>query len=174
MRENNTISSFSGEYRFLSNFYPCNLPAIYLTAESYFFTELHDVRFFDEEEIIFPTVEHFFQAMKSKKWEDWKFIYSLKTAKEAKQEGRKLELRKDWETVKLDIMDVGLCGKFSKKYNPDLLRKLLYTGDSLLIEGNYWHDNFWGDCTCEKCKGIKGENNLGKLLMEVREWRKGM
>ena len=38
-----------------------------------------------------------------------------------------------------------------------------------LIEGNTWSDNFWGDCHCPKCRGIKGENNLGKLLMKIRE-----
>ena len=41
--------------------------------------------------------------------------------------------------------------------------KLLDTGDTELIEGNNWHDTFWG-----VCKG-KGQNNLGKILMEVRK-----
>lgn len=31
-----------------------------------------------------------------------------------------------------------------------------------LIEGNYWHDTYWG-----VCEGV-GENHLGKLLMEIR------
>ena len=44
---------------------------------------------------------------------------------------------------------------------------LLSTGDVAIIEGNYWHDNFYGQCTCEKCAG-KGKNKLGKLLMDIR------
>lgn len=57
-----------------------------------------------------------------------------------------------------------------KKFNNSVLKKkLLATGDALLIEGNTCHDNYWGDCKCEKCKDIKGENRLGQLLMQVRE-----
>jgi hypothetical protein len=43
---------------------------------------------------------------------------------------------------------------------------LLSTGDMELTESNWWHDNFWGVCTCNKCKD--GENNLGKILMDIR------
>ena len=51
----------------------------------------------------------------------------------------------------------------SKFQNPELSKLLLETGDCELIEGNTWGDQFWG-----VCKGV-GENNLGKLLMKVRE-----
>lgn len=47
--------------------------------------------------------------------------------------------------------------------------KLLATEDEELVEGNYWHDNFWGNCSCPKCKDIQGKNVLGTLLMEERE-----
>ena len=46
---------------------------------------------------------------------------------------------------------------------------LLGTSTKELVEGNYWHDNVWGDCSCEKCKNIKGQNLLGKQLMQVRQ-----
>jgi predicted NAD-dependent protein-ADP-ribosyltransferase YbiA (DUF1768 family) len=50
--------------------------------------------------------------------------------------------------------------KFAK---PSILAdRLIDTGNCQLIEGNYWGDTFWG-----VCKG-KGENWLGKLLMEIR------
>lgn len=49
------------------------------------------------------------------------------------------------------------------KKNSELGNKLEATGDSLLVEGNWWHDTFWG-----VCNGF-GENNLGKLLMKIRE-----
>ena len=51
--------------------------------------------------------------------------------------------------------------KFTK--HKDLKEKLLATGDAYLEETNHWHDTFWG-----VCKG-KGQNHLGKILMEVRE-----
>jgi predicted NAD-dependent protein-ADP-ribosyltransferase YbiA (DUF1768 family) len=44
---------------------------------------------------------------------------------------------------------------------------LLATGDAHLEEGNWWGDYFWG-----VCKG-KGENNLGKILMKVRDFYRG-
>ena len=57
--------------------------------------------------------------------------------------------------------------KFSQ--NENLRQMLLDTNNEELIEGNWWHDNCWGDCSCERCKDIKGQNNLGKILMRVRE-----
>ena len=38
-----------------------------------------------------------------------------------------------------------------------------------IVERNNWHDNYWGDCVCEKCKAVEGKNNLGKLLMQIRK-----
>ena len=63
-------------------------------------------------------------------------------------------------------MLIGLRKKFA---NPELRDLLLATGDEELVEGNYWHDNEWGNCTCPRCKNIPGKNKLGKLLMQVRE-----
>lgn len=42
---------------------------------------------------------------------------------------------------------------------------LLATGDAVLKEGNTWNDVFWG----VSLKTGQGENNLGKILMRVRE-----
>ena len=50
--------------------------------------------------------------------------------------------------------------KFSKSPFKEML---LSTGEEELIEGNTWNDRFWG-----VCDGM-GENNLGKILMAVRE-----
>jgi len=58
-------------------------------------------------------------------------------------------------------METLLREKFSK--DPELRAKLLNTGTSKLVEGNTWGDRFWG-----VCRG-QGENNLGRLLMKVRE-----
>ena len=51
--------------------------------------------------------------------------------------------------------------KFSQ--HPDLADKLVATGQKELQEGNNWGDTFWG------ISNGKGQNNLGIILMEVRE-----
>ena len=76
---------------------------------------------------------------------------------------QKLKIRKDWDSKKLEFMKWGVTEKFK---DPKLSEMLLSTGDMELTEGNWWHDNFWGVCTCNKCKD--GENNLGKILMDIR------
>lgn len=42
------------------------------------------------------------------------------------------------------------------------------TGDAFLEEGNHWHDNRWGRCSCERCSSKIAPNWLGKILMEIR------
>jgi predicted NAD-dependent protein-ADP-ribosyltransferase YbiA (DUF1768 family) len=48
----------------------------------------------------------------------------------------------------------------------NLRDRLLNTGDAILIEGNTWHDTYWGHCICPRCHG--GANFLGILLTQVR------
>ena len=112
------------------------------------------------------TVEHLFQAAKT--FDDVKKarILSAPTAAKAKREGRSAVLRPDWEDVKEEVMLQLLRKKFAI---PQMRRKLLDTGHQELEEGNYWHDNEWGNCYCMKCRTIAGKNKLGKLLMQVRE-----
>ena len=132
------ISEFRGRNRFLSNFYPL--------VE----TTLHG----------HPTVENFFQAMKNGSklhYEELKRV----TPTVAKQRGRKCKLRPDWESIKLDVMLYALRRKFIE---PELRKKLLATGNQKLMEGNHWHDTYWGI----DLKTGKGENHLGKLIMQVR------
>ena len=142
------ITSFSGKYAFLSNFYPA------------------PIKDFDYD-ITYPTVEHFFQATKTlnKPWRD--LIAAAPTAGQAKRLGRQVPLRSDWEDIKVDIMCMGVRQKFS---DPELCKMLLETGNETLIEGNTWHDKFWGACQCPICSG--GANMLGKILMRVREEKK--
>lgn len=45
---------------------------------------------------------------------------------------------------------------------------LLSTDDKPLVEYNWWHDNFWGDCRCDRCESLFGVNMLGKLLTAHR------
>ncbi len=142
------IDSFEGQYAFLSNFY-----------DSPFVGNI--------DEIEYPTVEHYFQAQKSLSLQERKMIAAAPTPGKAKHFGRHVDLRPDWEFKKLKVMKYALKRKFDTY--PDLKQQLLATGDAILIEGNTWHDNFWGDCSCPKCENIAGKNNLGKLLMMLRD-----
>lgn len=139
------IDCFNREYAFLSNFYPSPIT---------------------DGNLIFPTVEHMFQAAKTISIEEYEEIAAADTPGQAKRLGRKITLRDDWEKVKDEIMYNALYLKFSI---PELCEKLLATGNEELVEGNIWHDNTWGNCTCDRCKDIEGKNKLGKLLMQVRE-----
>jgi len=87
-------------------------------------------------------------------------VQKLATPGTAKQFGRAIPLREDWELVKIDIMLNLLRQKFKVGTTPAEL--LAHTAMEELVEGNHWGDTFWGVCNG------KGENNLGKLLMLVR------
>lgn len=138
------INSFSGEFEFLSNFYPS---PIVVAGE------------------FFPTVEHCYQAFKAEHKEDFIRIQTAAAPGLAKRMGRNIEMRPDWENIKVDVMRSALEKKFEI---PELREKLLATGNEPLIEGNWWHDNTWGDCKCDKCAVKLGHNLLGKLLMDLR------
>lgn len=112
------------------------------------------------------TVEHGFQANKTLDSGWFNRILAAPTPGKAKRLGRKAPLRPDWENVKVPVMLDLLRVKFSV---PALRERLLATGNAELIEGNTWHDNFWGDCTCGRPECQEpGNNTLGDLLMQVR------
>lgn len=141
-----TINSFKGEYSFLSNFYPAEV-----TVQG----------------IDFPTAEHAYQAGKTTDWSRMHFVAAASTPGEAKKLGQSLQLREDWATRKDEWMYIVLFQKFRQHH--DLLAQLLATGDTELVEGNTWHDQIWGDCTCPKHADTPGDNQLGHLLMRIRE-----
>ena len=145
------VSSFDGDYAFLSNFCPCPV-------------------FF--EGITYTSLEHAFQAAKTNDKTKRLGVASCSSPGEAKRRGRLLPLRTDWDSVKEDIMRKLVKQKFIQNYS--FAQLLLATGGALLVEGNYWHDNFWGNCDCQRCKDIPGCNKLGFILMEVRDEIKGV
>ena len=81
----------------------------------------------------------------------------------AKGMGRQLAVRPDWYEIRLSVMEEVVRAKFTQ--NPDLAKKLVDTGTMPLEEGNYWGDTFWG----VDLNTGKGENNLGKILMKIRD-----
>jgi ribA/ribD-fused uncharacterized protein len=140
----NKVDEFKGEYRFLSNFYPASVQ--YGGIE-------------------YPTVENYYQAQKTLDIDE-RYHISRGDAYEAKRASYYLKIRPDWEDIKIGVMRFGLCQKFHKG---TLMRKLLETEDMTLEEGNTWGDTFWGIDLVEG----KGQNHLGKLLMELRSVRLG-
>lgn len=115
--------------------------------------------------IEYKTVENFYQSMKLNKENlgNRKFISSLSPYR-SKKEIRKFDLRSDWcDELKLKIMKYALRYKFRKgSYD----RKLLdMTENWEIVEWNNWGDTFWG----KDIKTEKGENYLGKLIMEIRD-----
>lgn len=120
------------------------------------------------EGLAYATTEHYFQAHKTLVPHEREAVRTASTPGKAKALGQKVTLRKDWEKVKVDVMRTGLEHKFQ---NGQLWIKLQATGSRSIVEGNSWHDNIWGDCHCERCRDIPGQNLLGKLLVELREKR---
>lgn len=114
----------------------------------------------------YQSVEHAYQAQKSTDPGIQKMIRDCATPAVAKKLARSVQLRSDWETVKVPIMLTLLREKFSQEPEQSIL---LSTGDQILREGNWWHDNYWGNCSCPNCDSLTGLNWLGRLLEQVRE-----
>lgn len=135
------IDRFRGEYEFLSNFYPAKLA-------------------FDG--VVYENSESAYQAQKLAD-PNAREQFTHRYADEAKRMGQKVNIREDWDQVKLECMRNIVEAKFTQ--NPRLAKRLVETGSRELVEGNHWGDTYWGI----DLRSREGENNLGRLLMELRE-----
>jgi ribA/ribD-fused uncharacterized protein len=135
------ITSFQGEYRWLSNFWPSRVRG--------------------PGGLWYETVEHAYVAAKSKDREVWKHVQKLETPGKAKRFGRSIDLRPDWDIVKLLEMASFQEQKYS---HPELWEKLKATEGREIIEGNTWGDTFWGQSPLGN-----GHNHLGKIIMSIRD-----
>jgi ribA/ribD-fused uncharacterized protein len=138
------IKGFFGEYRFLSNFQKADI---------------------EYEGDIYNSTECAFQASKVVKeqrerlqhcepYESKKLWKTLKKINETKEQ---------WDARRLKVMMQVSIEKYLK--HSWLREKLLATGERYLEETNHWNDRYWG---VDIHKG--GENQLGKLLMNVRTY----
>ena len=132
------IDSFTGKFRFLSNFHE------------------RPVRM---DGVTYTTAEHAYQTEKTEFPDEKILVMKCLTPGQAKRQGRENTMRRDWESIKLEVMEEVVRAKFCDSTMQTLLKN---TGDSELIEGNNWGDTFWG-----VCKG-EGRNELGKILMKIR------
>ncbi|MEN6622919.1 MAG: NADAR family protein [Smithella sp.] len=137
--KNDIIDNFEQKHFFLSNFYPVEI--VYNGK-------------------VYPSTEHAYQATKTFVESESEAIRTAETPARAKKLGKVATKREDWNEVKINVMKDLLRIKFDI---PELRDALLNTYPSKLVEGNWWGDKFWG--VCENV----GENNLGKLLMDIRD-----
>lgn len=145
------VETFSGDFEFLSNFH---------------------VQPFSWQGRVAPTAEHHYNAAKTVDPVEKALVYEQATPGKAKREGQKVTLVSGWDDhLKADCMASIIEAKFA--HDSPLAQRLLATGEALLIEGNVWHDRYWGQCTCEKHYHWPGTNMLGRLLMARRDELRG-
>jgi N-glycosidase YbiA len=121
-------------------------------------------------EYLWPTSEHFYQAQKYQGIDQalCDQIRQVATPEQAAALGRSslAPLRPDWDQVKPQIMYQAVCKKFMT--HTDIQAILLATGDAQIVE-NSPRDAYWG-CGPDG----KGQNQLGKTLMQVRQELRAM
>lgn len=111
-----------------------------------------------------PTVEHYFQAMKfvDTNPEQSEKIRQADSPKQARKLGRQRmkKIRKDWAKVKRVVMTRALYTK-CRTY-PEIAQALLDTNKAKIMEASQY-DYYWG---CGRDR--RAENMFGKVLMDVR------
>ena len=127
-------------------------------GEYEFLSNYYEINF-EYQGFIYGSCESAYQGQKVNEPE----LFSRLRPHDSKKTARKMKTRDDWDKIKLAVMEEIVRAKFTQ--NHELAQKLTATGDSLIIEENNWHDTFWGVDN----KTGEGENNLGKILMKIRE-----
>lgn len=111
------------------------------------------------EDFIFDNAEAAFQAQKNPALA--KLFVGL-NGFDAKRKGRQVPITTpDWNTARNDAMRKAVQAKFDN--NPEIMEQLKALADEYISEDNTWGDTYWG------ISGGKGQNMLGKILMDVRD-----
>lgn len=140
------FSKLRGPYRLLPNFAPTAITI---------------------DEVVWPSVEHFYQAQKFTQLVMQDMIKKAPTAWDAAKLGRKHpdKYRPDWEIIKLTVMHLALRTKAMQ--HTQVAELLIATADAVLVEESK-HDAFWGNGS-----DGTGQNHLGRLWMIVRDELRG-
>lgn len=159
------ITSFSGKWRFLSNFWRCKIITPISTGKV----------------VETSSVENAYQARKffhiGNPDLELEILQGCSPG-EAKRIARENDdlLHPEWTDIKVSVMDALLWQKFHPDVNPTLAKKLLSTENYTLVEGNTWNDTFWGAVWDQRAfdmgltnpyvpiSGWVGKNTLGMLL----------
>ena len=129
----------------------------------------------------FPTVEHYFQAMKAKEFKDdeiYEKIVKAKSAKAVKALGKKVKgfITEIWESKRDEVMRTGIKAKFVQ--HPELRKQLQETDQKMIGEADA-RNTYWGIGTSmasEKSKHPskwRGQNKIGRILMDLRKQFQG-
>ena len=129
---------FRKEYAFLSNMYPAPLKI---------------------NGLYFSCSEAAYQSFKTTDKELRKQFQFI-SGPTAKKLGRKLQIRPDWDDIKLEVMEAVVRCKFNR--HPELMKKLCEIKEPIR-EDNTWNDTYWGVCN------NRGQNMLGIILMKIRD-----
>jgi ribA/ribD-fused uncharacterized protein len=154
IEDNATREGFVGEYAFMSNMKSSPIKVVY-----------------QNKNIIFPTAENAFQAMKisfspftPEQAMEWITMMTKVSSFEAKKKGKEIKINIiGWDQVALLRMERVQFLKYTQ--HPLLKNKLLATGNTQLIEINHWNDKLWG----VDSKTLIGRNQLGETLMKLRD-----
>lgn len=146
-----------------------NPKAIYFQSKGYpefrFLSNFH-VAPFSVGAAVYQTVEHYYQASKATNMDDFRHVMAAQHPADAMRRGRTIQVPTAWEHMKIEVMTRAVRMKFEQ--NKDLTEMLLATEGFELVEYAPWGDTFWG-----VGKDYVGQNNLGKILMQVRDELKG-
>jgi ribA/ribD-fused uncharacterized protein len=134
------IRQFTNAYRFLSNFAPAEI--VYGGAT-------------------YSCVENAYQSAKNSD-PKWKEYCQTHNPFEVKAKSKNQPVDADWDAKKYQIMRELLIQKFN---DPKYRKLLIATKGRPIYEGNNWGDHYWGVDVVT----LKGQNNLGKLLMLIRD-----
>lgn len=136
------ITSFSGDFAFLSIYYPCEI---------------------EYEGMLFSSALHAFCAARTPDLDDKRKFTSnaepILVAAKAEALSKTLPMRKDWMEIRNQVLDEVQTLKFSSY---KLSQRLLSTEQRLLSD-DHSRDRYLGHCHG------KGDNQLGKVLMRLRE-----
>jgi ribA/ribD-fused uncharacterized protein len=127
--------------------------------------------------IKYPSVEHYYQAMKAKQFEDTEMeekIVNAKSTKAVKAMGKKVKgfAKEIWDSKKDAVMRTGVRAKFVQ--HPELRKQLLETGERMIGKADA-RNTYWGIGTSMESEKSnhpekwRGQNKLGKLLMDMRQ-----
>lgn len=131
--------------------------------------------------ITFENAEKWMMYHKAKTFNDQEAlnqILALEDPQVIKAIGRKVKNfnAEHWSSVSYEIVKMGNIHKFEQ--NPEMKDYLMSTGDKEIVEASPY-DRIWGigigpsDPKRFESKYWNGENLLGKVIMDVREYFKG-